>query len=460
MLKKILIFILLIPAVLICSYTPAKAAAPLDKIVASSALLAEADTGAILYEQDIVSQHPADALAKIMTLLLAVSAIENEEVRIDELVEMTESAWDDLGSKSTTQNIKPGELMSLRDLMYCAYTGGASEACNMIAECIDGSIEAFVERMNIQAMELGCKNTNFINTHGHYSASQYTTAQDQYIIFREAMGRELFAEISGTYKYTTENTNMSNERNLVSSNLLLNANSKYFFRYCTAGMTSATYEGGNSFVAYSEADGLSLISVVLGSDVIILEDESAEMRNLTESRRLFEWGVSEFGWRTILSSSELVAKVPILHGAGADAVILRPESEITLLLAKDIPDDEFIRDITIYSLESGEKLVAPIAAGTVLGELSLTRDGINHGTVKLVANTSIELHRLEFIRMQIVDVLSNSTTKTVLAILAILLFLYIVLVIRYNVIRRKRLRRIKDAKRKLVNERHGMGENR
>ena len=458
MVKRVSILILLIPAVLLFSFYPAKAAAQLGDVVASSALLAEADTGAILYKQNMSSQHPADALAKIMTLLLAISAIENEEVRPDDTIEMTESAWFDINTHSTTQKIKPGEKMKLLDLMYCAYIGGANEACNMIAEYIDGSTDVFIDRMNARAVELGCENTNFTNTHGQHDDNQYTSAQDQFLIFRDAMGKELFVEMSGVYKHTVESTNMSDARNLTSPNSLLNANGKYYYRYCTAGMTSATYEGGLSFVAFAESDGLSLISVVLGSDDIILEDESAELRNLTESRRLLEWGFSEFSWRTVLSSFGLVAKAPISNGAGADFVNLRPESEIRLLLDKDIPDEEFVRNITIYSIENGETLVAPIEAGTELGELTLSRNGENLGTVKLVANTSIDLHRLEFIRMQITAVLSNSTTRIVTAVLAVLLVTYIALVVRYNIIRRKRLRRIAEAKRKLVEERHGRSD--
>jgi len=453
MVKRIAIFVLLVPTVLLFSSIPAKAAAPFEDIVASSALLAEADTGDILFKHDMGLHHPADALAKIMTVLLAVAAIENKEARPDELIEMTESAWSDINSNSSTQNIKPGEKMTLIDLMYCAYVGGANEACNLIAERVDGSVEAFVERMNTHAIDLGCDGTNFTNPHGQFDHNQYTTAQDQFFIFREAMGKELFAEIAGVYRYTASSTNMSDERSFISSNSLLNANGKYYYRYCTAGMTSATYEGGHSFVATAEFDGLSLISIVLGSDVIMLEDESAEMRNLTESRRLFEWGFNEFSWRTVLSTSDLVGKAPIIHGAGADFVNLRPETEIRLLLDRDITEEEFARKITIYSIDNGETLVAPIEADTELGELTLTRGGVNHGTVKLVANTSIELHKLEFVRMRVKAVMSSPTTRLVIAALSVLIVLYTALVIRYNLVRRKKLRRIAETKRNLIAER-------
>jgi len=459
MFKKIVILVILIPAALLSYGAPAAAVDPFRDLAAVSALLAEADTEEILFEQNISRRHPADALTKVMTLLIAVTAIENGEAFENMRVEMTETAWFDITSRDGTQNIKPGEEMTLLDLMYSAYVGRASEACNMIAEHIAGSVEEFVRLMNQRAVELGCVTTNFTNTHGQYNDDQYTSARDMFLIFRDAVSRPLFAEINSVYRYTVEATGMSDSRRLINPNSMLNSSSsKYYFRHCTSGIPSVTFEGGNSFVGSAEADGLTLIVVVLGSDEIMLEDESYDMRNLTESRRLFEWGFSEFGWHTILSSSELVDKAPIQHGAGADFVNLRPESSITLLIANDIPYEEFERKITIYSIENDEPLTAPIDAGDVLGEILLTRNGLEYGPILLVANTSIELHRFEFIRMQVMDLLSSTVARYVIWALVILVAGYVALVIRYNVIRRKRHNRITQAKKQLAEERRNSAE--
>ena len=453
MIKRIAVFSILIPVMLILSGQPAEAASTFRDLAAESALLAEADTGEILFEYNMRLKHPADSFAKIMTVLLAVNAIESEEADEDELITMTETAWSNITSISTTQNIKPGEEMTLIDLMYCAYVGEANEACNLIAEHIAGDIDSFVAMMNRYAAELGCQSTNFMNPHGQYHENQYTTARDQYLIFHEAVSKPLFAEISGAFRYVAGSTNKSDARRLTGTNSLLNSNGKYYFRHCSAGKASVTYEGGHSFVGIAEADGLSLIAVILGSDEIMLEDESYDMRNLTEVRRLFEWGYSQFAWRTIISSTELVDKAPILHGAGADFVNLRAESEIRLLLDCDVPLDAFVRKVTIYSVEDDDPLVAPIEAGDVLGEISLTRGGIEYGPVLLIANTSIELHRFEYIRIQIMDMLASPAARTIIWCLVILIAAYIVLVVRYNNIRRRRLRRIALAKRKLAEER-------
>ena len=453
MVKKIAIFSILLPATLLFSYIPAEASSSFVDIVAESALLAEADTGQILFEHNTRHRHPPGSLAKTMTLLIAVNAIESGEVKEGDLVTMTDTAWFDIAAKSSPLNIRPGEEMTLLDLMYSAYVGSANEACNMIAEHIAGSVESFVEMMNSRAVALGCDNTNFTNPHGQHHENQYTTARDQFLIFRDAVSKPLFAEISGVFRHTIQSTNMSDTRRLTGTNSLLNPNGKYYFRHCTAGKASVMFEGGHSFEGIAESDGLSIIAIVLGSDEILLEDDSYDMRNLTEARRLFEWGFSQFGWRIVISPSEPIAKTPILHGAGADFVNLRAESEIKLLLNNDIPLDAFIRTITIYSDDADEPLVAPIEAGDVLGEISVTRGGVEYGPVLLVANTSIQLHRFEFIRIQAKEMLSSPLVRKVIWGLVIIFVGYIALVVRYNIVRRKRMRRIALAKRRLAEER-------
>ena len=456
---KAFIPVMLILAFLPLLTPPVKAAEPFDNLVARAALLAEVETGAILFEHNTNVRHPADSLAKVMTLILALDAVENEKTGLDDIVVMTESARADITQSSSTLKIVPGEEMTFIDLIYCAFVGSASEACNLIAEHIAGSVGAFVDMMNERATELGCDNTHFTNPHGQYNEGQYSTAFDQFIIYREALGSSLFTEISGTHRYTVEETNKSAQRRLTATNSLLNTGGKYFYRPCTSGFASVTYEGGHSFAGFAESDGLSLIVVVLGSDVIMFPDQSAEMRNLTEAARLFAWGFSSFEWRTILPLGDLVARAAVEHGAGADHINLRSESELKLLLDNDISAEEFKFQVTIYSEKNGEPLVAPVEADTVLGEVTVTRldpktgRTVSYGTIRLLANTGVDLNRIEFIRIQISEVLSGSAARTIIWTLVILVALYAALVIRYNIVRIRRIRRIKEAKKKLIEER-------
>ena len=463
---KIALFAIFIPIALLYAQIPAAAEEEFRNPEAAAALLAEVDAGMILYSKNSdIPQQPYD-LAKVMTLLLLVSACETGSADPDELVEMTETAYFDINSMSTTQGIQPGEEMTVLDLMYCAYIGGANEACNLLAEYLSGSTTSFVANMNARAKELGCLKTNFSNTHGQYDMRQYTTASDMFIIYREAIRYPLFLEISGTYRYSTKSVETSDKRNLTTSNALLNPNSKYYYRPCASGIPSPVFEvgyhevadidGGYSLISSAESDGLSLICVILGSNAVFLEDDSVEMRNLTETQRLYEWGFSHFSRRTILSTTDPVAKAPVTHGAGADFVNLRPESAITLLLENGVLDEEFERTVTIYSEKNGETLYAPVSAGDVLGEILLTRGNEKYGPVLLVANTNIELNRVQFIRMKISDMLATRAARFVMWLLTILVLAYIALVIRYNILRRRRLRKIAEAKARLSSERRSV----
>jgi len=454
MVKKVAVFLLLILVLQILPVVPASASEPFRDLIGQAAVLAERDTGTILYSNNMHVRHPADALTKIMTLLVAANAVENDEISDNELITMTESAWHDITENSSTLNIEPGEEMTFIDLMYSSYVGNANEASNMLALRIAGNIGSFVDRMNALATELGAENTRFVNPHGQYHASQYTTAHDQFIIFNEAMKSALFSEVSSTFRHITEGTDEFESRTITSSNSLINPSSRYYFRNCESGRDSATFEGGYSLVAFAEDDGMALISVILGSNVFIFEDESTDIRSFSETIRLFTWGYNQFSWREILKTTDLLAKVPILHGSGADFINARPESPLTLLLDNSVPDEAFDRNITIFSEVRDDPLMAPISAGEVLGEVVITRDGVEYARTALVANTDINLNSFEYMRRQVIALLSTTMARNVMIALGLLLLLYIALVVRYNIVRANRLRRIKNAKNDIIRERH------
>ena len=448
--KVVIIFIL---SMMLLSTYPSVSATSDSPTAAQGAILVEAETGTILYEFNSHHQHPADHLTRIMTLLLVSRAVESEDADLTERITMTESAWEGIGRGVPTRNIQPGEEMTLRDLMYSAFLGGASEASNRIAEHVAGNVESFVALMNYYARELGAHRTTFVNTHGTHNAAQVTTAYDKYIIFREAMSYPIFAEIAGTQRHTTDATNRSEARNLTSTNPMLNSRSVYHFPNCVAGKASNTFYGGYSFVAMAENDELTLISVILGSDSIAVAGGAFLMRNISEARRLFDWGFETFAFRAILSSSEIVTRAPIRHGAGLDFVNMRPEISLVRLLSNEVSLDDFDRDITVFSIENDEPLYAPITAGEILGEIRLTRNGVYYGTVRLIANTNVDLHSFEFFMMQVRAVLSSRITRVIVVVAVLLVVAYAALVIRYNIARRKRMQRNARKRAKLVAER-------
>ena len=452
--KIISIMLLTVLSLQFLPATSASALTPFSDLAARSAILVERETGQILFSHNAHSRHPADSLTKIMTLYLAARAVENDEINDNEFIEMTEAAWHDLDEYSSTLDILPGEVMTFIDLIYSSYVGSASEASNMIALRLAGNITSFVAQMNAMAAEIGATNTNFVNPHGQHHPNQFTTAYDIYLIYSHASRSMLFNEVSGTFRHVTEAVGEEAEpRTFTTSNSLINSGSIYFYRSALSGRDSATFEGGHSLVASAEEDNMFLISVILGSYVEVFEDGSADIKSLSETQRLFLWGFTQFGWREILRTTDLLDRVPVLHGSGSDFINARPEEPLTVLIANSIPTDAFERRITLL-YDDDNPIIAPVTAGHPLGEVVIRHEGVEHARIALIANTSVDLSGIEYIRIQIVEMLSSTMARNVMIILGLLIVLYIALVIRHHVIRANRRRRIKNAKREIIQDHH------
>jgi len=432
---------------------PAVALTPFRNLAAQAAILVERETGQILFSHNAFARHPADDLTKIMTLYLAARAVENDEISDNELVLMTEAAWDDIDERSSTLNILPGETMTFIDLIYSAYVGNANEAANMIALRLAGSTGAFVRQMNDMATEIGAANTNFVNPHGQHHPNQFTTAHDMFLIYSHATRSMLFNEVSSTFRHTTETIDEFESRTFTTSNTLIVPGSIYFYRHALSGKDSATFEGGHSLVASAEENNMFLISVILGSYVEMFEDGSADIKSLSETQRLFHWGYNEFSWREILRTTDLLDRVPVLHGSGTDFVNARPAEPLTVLIANSIPNEAFERRVTLR-YDEDNPIMAPVDAGHLLGEVIIQHDGTEYARIPLIANTSVELSGIEYIRIQVVEMLTSTAARNVIIVLVLLVLLYAALVIRHNVLRARRRRRVRNAKQDLIQDRH------
>jgi D-alanyl-D-alanine carboxypeptidase len=103
---------------------------------------------------------------------------------------------------SSLAGIKPGDVMSLEDLLYGLMIPSGNDAANAIAVHVAGSIDAFVDMMNEEARRIGATGTHFANANGLTDPEHYTTAYDLYLIFHEAMKYETFRTVIGTLSYT------------------------------------------------------------------------------------------------------------------------------------------------------------------------------------------------------------------------------------------------------------------
>ena len=160
------------------------------KVDAVSAILMEAGSGAVLYEQNADEPLPPASVTKTMTMLLVLEAIDTGKISLDDMVPVSENAASMGGSQVF---LAPGETMSVGDLLKSMIVASANDAAVALAEYVCGSEEAFVARMNERAKELGCKNTHFENTTGldDTATEHRMSARDIALISREVISHEL-----------------------------------------------------------------------------------------------------------------------------------------------------------------------------------------------------------------------------------------------------------------------------
>ena len=436
----------------LCVPMPVSAATEPPQVDARAAVLMDAESGDLLYS--LMPDDPvyAAGLTVMMTALLAAEAVEAGEIDYADMVEATDSVHMDISADAAIQNIQPGESMSLQNLLYCALIGSGSDACNVIGTYVGhGNLNRFVDSMNARAKELGCKNTRFGNTHGLPHSGQQTTARDMARIASAFVKHEELMNIVNTISIEIPATNLSGARRLSNTNYILRSDyTRYYYSYASGIKSSYTDEAGFCLASAVKTDDSYVVSIVLGC--ISKESESGfmDIQSFVQTRSLFQWFSQNYGLREIVNPMAPVHEVKVELGEGSDAVVVCADGSLSLFLPNDLViSDHYTRHITIYSEQPGaEPLKAPVERGQVLGEMTVTDDeGKVYGPFKLVANTSITVSRFSVLQQKLKDTFSKPFWKYVVWGILGLIFIYAVLVIRYNVIR-ARHRRMRRRQRK------------
>lgn len=438
--KKIKFFPIILLVCLLTALLAVPAAALTEPETGAAAVLVlDRPTGEVLYEKNADTQSNPASTTKIMTVLLAVEAIERGEAALTDEVTASTTAFEGLSADGSTAGIRSGETMTLEQLLYCTMLSSANEACNIIAEHLSGSVSAFVARMNERAAELGCTGTHYANTHGLTDSNHYTTARDMGLIALEASNHPLFMTLCGTAEYTVPATNLAGARALTNSNALLTEKSMYgagFLYDGASGMkTGHTSAAGYCLVSTAEREDRQLLCVVYG--------DATSSACFTDSKTLLDWALDNYSYQNVLRSDENIASVDVSLGTDTDYVNLRPAGDVTMLLANDYDPNDFTLDIVVYALRDGKVLTAPITAGEVLGEVSVMRDGRSCGTVKLLAASSVELSRWEYIKSELHRTTQTTAFKLILFGVILLVVVYVVWVVLYRSRRRKYTRAVR-----------------
>lgn len=443
---KFLSWVLLI-CLVVSALAPSAAAVEPPAVMSTAVYLADADTGYVYFDRYGDTRVYPASLTKIMTAMLVIEAAERGEVSLDDMVTAQPGFGFDLEADGSTASILEGETMSLRDLVYCILVVSANEACNIAATYLCGDVATFVERMNQRAEELGCTGTNFVNTHGLPNENHYTTAHDMYRITQQAMTYEDFVTICDTAEYTLPATNLSQERHLTNTNGLISGNSVYkgFLYEPAVGIkTGHTSAAGYCLVSSAQQDGINLICVLLGGVMTESANGSLDYSNYSDSIKLYDWVFENYSKQELITVDQLITEIPVELGSDADSVALRAQSGISAVIANDTDLSTIDKQITIYS-DNGA-CEAPISEGQVLGEMTISMDGIQYGTTYLVANRDVDLSYIQSMSAAIRNTLNNTWVRIALFVILLVAAAYTVLVVRYRMIYRRRQNELREAR--------------
>ena len=453
--KKFKLFpLILIFCLALSAWAPAALALDEPGLAVQAAVLADLDSGRIIYSKNMDEQRSPASLTKIMTGLLAIEAVESGQCSMDEMDTAPADCQQGMDSSSSNASIVSGEEMSFGDYIKCALIHSANDACNVIAVHVAGSIDAFVAKMNERAAALGCTSTSFADPNG-LSSSNKTTAYDLYLITKEAIKHEQFMNICNTEYVEIPATNVNPARSYYSSNALLTANgtygSGYVYEYAAGVKTGFTQAAGYCLVSTAEKDGVRVLAIVLGGGGV-LNTGASTYDNFADSVKLYNWVFDNFSYREVVSAADPLVKVTVQLAEGDGSANLRAAGNASLLLPNDVDETGRQLECTVYE----DRLVAPIEAGTVLGQASIIIDGVNYGTIDLVTNTKIEMSKTEFLKQQLGEIFHKGWVKALIIVVAILLIGYIALVMRYRSLRRKHLKEKKRAEQRRRQEREQM----
>lgn len=355
----------------ICSFTMAfgEEAAPLE-LESKSALLMDAATGKVLYEKNSHEAMPPASVTKVMTMLLIYEAEEAGQFAWEDSVQVSEHAASMGGSQVF---LEPGETQTAAEMIKCIAIASANDAAVAMAEFVAGSEEAFVERMNQKAKELGMQDTHFENACGLDTDGHETSAYDIAVMSRELMTR--FPEIK-EYTTTWQDTIVHKTRKGESEFGLTNTNKLIkWYEGATGLKTGSTGKALYCLSGTAERDGLHLIAVVMAAPDFKVRFQ--------ETMKLLDYGFANYSAEKGMPAGEKMAKIPVTKGMTefVDAIV---KEETSFLLKKDGGKEWETKTEVLPRID------APVQAGEKLGEVIYLINGEEVGRTDLVAAEDVE----------------------------------------------------------------------
>ncbi len=356
-------------------------------------LLMSMDNGEVIFDKNAGKQTPPASLTKVVTALVTLENCADPHATT---VTVPEKCIDELsGTGSSMGGLKPGEVMSVYDLLACMLIKSANEAATTLADYISGGDrEKFITMMNELAKSVGCEDSNFTNPHGLHDEDQYVTAEDMATLFCYAMEFPVFEEIVGKSSHMLAATNMQGERKITNTNFLMNSGYKdYYCEYVTGGKTGSTEAAGRCVVATASNNGYNYVCVVLNSIFEDVDKDGVEENGaFLDAKEVFEWTFKNIELVAISDVNRIVYQVPVKfgysHGESIDALTLCPGETVYSLVPKGTDSGSLLVEPIKDTVPA--ELKAPIKKGDVICRAKVLYAGNVIKEIDLVASKDVD----------------------------------------------------------------------
>ena len=323
----------------------------------------EASTGEVLYEWNPDERLQIASVTKTMTMLLIMEAIDSGKIHLDDMVTTSETAASMGGSQVF---LEVGEQMSVNDMLKAIAVASGNDAAVAMAEFIGGTHEAFVEKMNKRAAELGCENTHFINCNGlDETAEHYSTARDIAVISKELLKHEKI------FDYTTiwMDSLRGGSFGLSNTNKLIR-----FYKGANGLKTGSTSTAKYCLSATAKRDNMQLIAVVLCAP------STAE--RFGSATALLDYGFANYA---VADADSMNIDLPEIPVTGGTLSKITPKIDNPTFIVKKGNGDKAEPEISLDE----ESVKAPIQKGQRLGEIVFKIDGTEAARKELRASCDV-----------------------------------------------------------------------
>lgn len=322
---------------------------------AKAAILINADTGEVIYEQNPKEKLPMASTTKIMTALLLCEKgdMEKQITVTDEMVRV----------EGSSMGLLAGDKVSFKALLYGMLLASGNDAANVTAYALGGTVNGFVKMMNEKAESLGLNNTHFETPSGLDGDEHYTTAEDLANLARVCMQNPIFKEAASSKSATLEYGNPPYRRTLTNHNKLLKT-----FEGAIGVKTGFTKKAGRCLVSAAERDGKRVIAVTL-KDPDDWADHTA----------LLNYGLEQIK-TTEISPSQKEYTLDVIASREGSITVNIEDYKVTSL------DDEGFS----YEINLPNFVYAPIKKGEKLGSTVYFKNGVKIAQKDIVADKNIE----------------------------------------------------------------------